>query len=739
MSMSGLVLLPVLFVASFTAAQRQATEHLDRIHGAIVNNDQIVTVDGQQIPLGRVLVAKLTGNHSNQNIGWTQTNTPTAQRGLEDGRFATVLTIPADFSKAATSIGNPATARPATLEVQSSAAAGVADPLIGAEVTTAALSAFNSYLASQYLDNLYIGFSTLHDKLGQAAAGATKLSSGAGQLAAGIGTAANGATSLAAGLHQLSSGATALDGGAVQLSAGTDQLAAGAGQLSSGTARLASGLDRIDAGAAQLPADTQKLASGATALAAGNSKLASGLGQLSGGLDAGLAQLPNLTVLSNDIGTGQQQFDQTLAQLKAGTTTVDNLVSKLAASCGSSKSATCSLVQQLVASTPALNTAAANLAQNPLQGDVSKFASQSQTILGDIGEFQSGLNQASAGSQALATGSAQLAGGLDQLAANMPALAAGINQAAGGANQLAGGAAQLASGAQRLAGGAAALANGAGQLASGAASAAAGASTLAGGLGKLHAGADQLAGGVAQLASGLASAVNQIPDYTPAQRSKLAAIATQAIVTPVNSAYALIKGAGAAYDIALALAIAGLVSFLLLRALPDEVLTSTSNSLTLALRAYRPCISVVIFQSAVLSAVVGLIIGLDAGRALRLVLVSVIAGLAFAAVNQAMVALWGGRGRFAAMVVLVLTAPAAVISTTPGILQLLTDLTPIAPALRVLRAILLGGSGLIPGLLELVVWFAVGIAATVVAVARRRTVKPSRLRFLPGLASPVGV
>lgn len=39
MSMSGLVLLPVLFVASFTAAQRQATEHLDRIHGAIVNND----------------------------------------------------------------------------------------------------------------------------------------------------------------------------------------------------------------------------------------------------------------------------------------------------------------------------------------------------------------------------------------------------------------------------------------------------------------------------------------------------------------------------------------------------------------------------------------------------------------------------------------------------------------------------------------------------------------------------
>ena len=58
----------------------------------------------------------------------------------------------------------------------------------------------------------------------------------------------------------------------------------------------------------------------------------------------------------------------------------------------------------------------------------------------------------------------------------------------------------------------------------------------------------------------------------------------------------------------------------------------------------------------------------------------VIAGIAFAAVNQALVAVFGGAGRWLAALVGVLAVATGVVSTVPGVLSDAAALLPTAPA-----------------------------------------------------------
>ena len=104
MALLGLMFVPAILATSFTWTQTEATENLDRLTAAVVNLDEPVTVDGQYVPLGRVLVAKLTDvdGPAPVNINWVLTDEDTARNGLDTGDFSTVVTIPEDFSAAAT-------------------------------------------------------------------------------------------------------------------------------------------------------------------------------------------------------------------------------------------------------------------------------------------------------------------------------------------------------------------------------------------------------------------------------------------------------------------------------------------------------------------------------------------------------------------------------------------------------------------------------------------------------------
>jgi putative membrane protein len=101
--------------------------------------------------------------------------------------------------------------------------------------------------------------------------------------------------------------------------------------------------------------------------------------------------------------------------------------------------------------------------------------------------------------------------------------------------------------------------------------------------------------------------------------------------------------------------------------------------------------------------------------------VSIAAGVAFAAVNQALVAVFGGAGRWVSALIGVLAVATGVVSTVPGVLSGLASLMPTAPAYNGMVAALTSGSGVGAALTGLVVWTLLALGATVVAVARRRT------------------
>jgi putative membrane protein len=382
-SVVGLVVLPLLVGGVLIASLGAPTQQLNRVTAAIVNEDEPVTVDDQTIPLGRQFAAGLiagasggTSTAAAQNsdssdstdFTWILTNADEADAGLTSGRYAAVVTIPASFSAAATSIAGPAAdARPATIEVATTPSSAFLDPALTQAVTTAATSALNRQLIAQYLVQVYDGFTTINEQIGQASAGASSLASGADQLSTG----------------------------AAQLVGGADQLSAGLASLDAGAAELAAGLAQLDAAAQPLPGETAALAQGATGVA---SALSAGSTALSGAT-AQFAEVVTRVCALPGPGTVCGDATAALARLQ----TADAGVAALAGGAGQVASGADALAQAMPA----------------LVGGIDGSASGAATIASGTDASASGAASLDAGAESLASGAAQLDTGAAQLAAGL--------------------------------------------------------------------------------------------------------------------------------------------------------------------------------------------------------------------------------------------------------------------------------------------------------------------------------
>jgi putative membrane protein len=376
----GLLVLPAAIAGLLIWALWTPTANLDRVSAAIVNDDVAVTVNGQSVPLGRQFAAGLisgstdassagdgatlsTPGADTSNFDWILTNDKDAKEGLTSGRYEAVVTIPKSFSADATSLSGPAAnAHQANLKVETSPAAAFADPALSAAVTAAATSALNRQLTSQYLSNVYAGFNTINQQIGQAAAGASSLSSGAASVSTGAQSLASGASSLASGLQSLDAGAGALSNGLGTLSDRTQSLPGQTAQLAQGAAGVAASTDEVAASIAASTASlaqvvaqvcqtpgpvctgatnalarlqsagrsAAQLAGGADAVAAGNRQLAAGMPPLVAGLGdsaAGAAQVASGAARAD---SGAASLNSGAADLAGGAAQVDSGAVQLA-------------------------------------------------------------------------------------------------------------------------------------------------------------------------------------------------------------------------------------------------------------------------------------------------------------------------------------------------------------------------------------------------------------------------
>lgn len=782
----GLLLVPLLVVGGLLGATWGSTNRLNTVEAAVVNNDQMVEVNGQQMPMGRQLASAMV-KHKDDNFKWVLADEKSAKSGLESGRYAAVVTIPKDFSAKVTSFsGTPSAATQATINIQTSQYTGVADTVIAQQIADAATDETNKMVTGGYLGQIYLGFNeqkkgmttiadgakqiatgqdALTDGLGQAQDGAVKLADGAQQYVDGVGQAATGSRALADGLGQLADGADKAATGGDQLADGADKLASGGGALADGANQLASGMDQLAAGG-------KPLKDGGAGLQAGVEKYTTGVGAYTGGvkqLNEGIQQMlgPVDAIDSSKIDATQLKQAATLVGQadQATKATIDGMVAFTAMPCqvpdGMTPEQETAYCQAWADAKEQLNQKGADgltpvqRAQQVVNGQEYQDAVAGvQELLPRIPEIIDGAKAMKAGSQQLAdsgdllaAGGTELSSGVSQYTDGVGQYVDGVSAAAGGSRQLATGIGaytdgasqlatgikafvagihQLAQGTQLSADGGAKLADGMDQLAVGGQMLPEGARGLSDGLGLSKDGSGQLAKGQHELADGVAKGAEAIPSYSDLDRLTLANVVTR----PIDRGTAgdlLPASAATSLLMVLGLWLGALATYVVTQAVSATFLTSSKPTGKLLFKALAPGLAIVGVQAVALALIGQIVLDLSLGKTLGVLAFLLFGGAMFAVVNHALAAWLGGAGRLISLAMWAVAAAAGAVSAVPGLFGLVLPYLPLTPVLHGVRSIMTGGGGMVGAVGAVLFWLVLGLGASAMAVLKARQVTPETL------------
>jgi putative membrane protein len=343
-----IIAIPAIYTTLFLGSMWDPYGKLDELPVAVVNLDEPVEYEGETLNVGQKLVDKLKEDGS---LCFNFTDTEQAERGLENGTYYMVITVPKNFSENATTLTD---ATPKKMELDYKTNPGT--NYIAMKMSETALEKIKTSVA-QEVTKTYA--ETIFDKIGEAGDGMKDAADGAGeiydgtekladgnktisdnlktlsegtltfkdgtselkvglssyldgvnQLSDGSTTLANGATSLLTGALKLNDGANSLSDGTKTLSSGTATLESGAKTLESGLKTYTDGVKQANDGAAALNSNSAALTSGAQQLTAGNEQLSSGSAQILGGLNqmsstvkSGLPSEDKITELSGGLDT----------------------------------------------------------------------------------------------------------------------------------------------------------------------------------------------------------------------------------------------------------------------------------------------------------------------------------------------------------------------------------------------------------------------------------------------------
>lgn len=343
-----IIAIPAIYTTLFLGSMWDPYGKLDNLPVAVVNLDEPVEYEGETLNVGKNLVDKLKDDGS---LCFNFTDADQAERGLKNGTYYMVITVPKNFSENATTLmgtvpkkmeldykTNPGTnyiamkmSETALEKIKTSVAQEVtktyAETIFdkiseaGDGMKDAADGAGEIYDGTEKLadgnktisDNLKTlseGTLTFKDGTSELKVGLSSYLDGVNQLSDGSTTLANGATSLLTGALKLNDGANSLSDGTKTLTSGTATLESGAKTLESGLKTYTDGVKQANDGAAALNANSSALTSGAQQLTAGNEQLSSGSAQILGGLNqmsstvkSGLPSEDKITELSGGLDT----------------------------------------------------------------------------------------------------------------------------------------------------------------------------------------------------------------------------------------------------------------------------------------------------------------------------------------------------------------------------------------------------------------------------------------------------
>lgn len=564
-AMAAIVLIPTIYTTLFLGSMWDPYGNVDQLPVAVVNNDKSVDYEGKELAVGDELVDKL---RENDQLDFHFVSADKAEKGIEDGTYYMVITIPENFSENASTLMDD---EPQKMELQYVTNPGT--NYIASKMSETALAKIQKEVSEsvtkEYTETIFDQLGTIGSGMSDAADGALQIQDGVSDLKDGNTkitdnlkllsdsslTFVDGAKTLESGLKTYTDGVATVNSGAQTLSDGMDQLASGAGTLADGAVALSDGSGTLSNGVSSYTDGVSAAYSGAQTLDGSSSQLENGAASLTSGaaqLQQGSAQMTaGLQTLSDSLsGSLSAESLQQMQQLTAGLTQLQQGIDTLNTTLqNTSMPDTSALVQTLTASLTAIGTSAqdAGAQLQSLQSALTTMtqtevfqsldaASQQEllscfsvpmsslaTDISDIGTQVTGLSKALEGTDLSSSASA-----MEQLKSSVSTLAVGADQALPGAQQaitsLSGGLqsvqsavdAQLIPGSQALEAGLSQLADGSSTLEYGVSKYTGGVSSLTDGLQTLDSNTGTLVGGASSLNSGAQTLADSVPTLTNA-------------------------------------------------------------------------------------------------------------------------------------------------------------------------------------------------------------------------------
>lgn len=672
------LLVPVLYGAIYLSANWDPYGKLGNLPVAVVNADVPTTFEGKTISAGADFVTQLKEGAAFQ---YHEVDEAEAQRGLREGDYYLVVSVPKDFSTNLVSGAgdDPQRAKvmlyrddangfvvgSITNSAQNSIARAVDEAAEAAyfKAVFANLATIRSGMVSAQqgadelakgLTSAHQGASTLHDGTTSAEKGAKDLATGAKSLADGLQTAKTGASSLSEGLDTLKTGTSDLRKGADQVADGTQQL----------DDKVVPVLDDVIEVLPKVQSDANEVNKSLNAIGkavgSGSETVGSDLGKASDALDDAIAANPELADdpaikrLKTALADGKKRADSVSDQVDDGLDTVNTLNSRIT--------------------------------------DKS-LDSKVKTARSDLVKLNSGAQQVAKGAASVESGTASTASGARKLSS-------GISDASAGADKLSTGATSLSTGVGKLDDGAAELETG---------------------LGKLQTGATKLA-------SGLADGVKRIP----ALSSKDQADAVQVLSSPADVSMQILNpavyyGRGLApLFFSIALWVFGISVFLVVRPITGRALAGRASPVRLALTGWLPIGGIATVGGLLMAGVVWVALGLDPVHPFGFVALLVLAACCFSAIAHLLRTALGTAGSSLLLVLLILqlastggTYPTPLL---PGFFAAISPFMPMTYLIDAFRITISGGemSHLVRDVTVLAIGLIVTQALVVLVVSRRQ-------------------
>lgn len=407
-------LIPLLYGSLYLWAFTNPYKTLDTVPVAVVVEDNGAMINGKMRNIGNEIKTRLKNQKDgSEGFQWNFVNSAEANKGLKNGNYFMVATIPASFSKCIASAQYD-TPTKAKLHVKYDQASNMLASQIGKTAFRTMRTEISEAIAQEYWEHMFAKVNSASDSLGAAANGAGALHEGSKSLQGGINKLADGSNKLSQSLQKLQGGLGELQKGANTLTEANARSKEGAQYLAQKTQDLANGAQQLSEGTQRLSAATSEFYEGAQKLAASSNELEE---HVKAGNAETKAQITGLLMQAQNPAVTKEDVLANLQRLAEGLGENSNLLET-------------------------------NL--SALSAGADKLSAGSLQIKGGADALMQGMEKVNVGSDKLVAGTNKLADGLAQVSNGSEKLNSGVNEAAQGSAKIVNGSNQLNSGAKKL-------------------------------------------------------------------------------------------------------------------------------------------------------------------------------------------------------------------------------------------------------------------------------------------------